>query len=139
MLLPAALLVTAAAPDAGPPGAAIEIAVTNVESSEGRVHIEICPERLFLKDCPYVGEAPARQGTTRVIVRNVPPGRYAAQGYHDRDGDGKADRNFLGLPTEAVGFSNNAMTRLAKPRFGDAAFDHGTSDQRITFEMKKFL
>ena len=132
MLAGAALLLTAASH--GP----VEIAVTGVRESRGSVHVELCPEKLFLKVCPYVGNAPARQGTTVVTIANVPPGRYAAQSYHDRNANGKADRNFLGFPTEDVGFSNNAMTHLAAPRFALAAFDHGAAPQHITFEMRKF-
>jgi len=48
------------------------------------VHIDLCTEATFLgKDCPYDAEAPARRGRVTVMVRDVPPGRYAAVGYHD--------------------------------------------------------
>ncbi|AGH49554.1 hypothetical protein G432_09145 [Sphingomonas sp. MM-1] len=132
-LLLAALL---AAPAADPSGS-IEIAVTGVRTAEGRVHVDICPEAHFLKeDCPWSGEAPARIGATVVVVRGVPPGRYAAQGFHDRNGNGKVDRNLIGIPTEGIGFSNDAKIRLGPPKFADAAFDHGPGDQRIAFRLR---
>lgn len=118
--------------------AAIEIAVTQVRSAEGRVRIEICTEREFLKPCRYGVTVAARAGTTIAVVRGVPPGRYAALAYHDRNANGKADRNLIGLPTEDVGFSNGALKGLVKPKFGDAAFDHGAAAQRITFALRKF-
>jgi uncharacterized protein (DUF2141 family) len=120
-------------------GAPVEIVITKVRDGQGIVHVELCPEKLFLKVCPYVGEAQAQTGTTIVRIPNVPPGRYAAQAYHDRNHNGHADRNFLGLPTEDVGFSNNALTALARPKFSVAAFDHGSAPQRITFEMRGVL
>ena len=131
------LIVGTAAPAAA--AGAVEIVVTRVRDGQGIVHVELCPERLFLKICPYVGEAKAQAGTTTVRIPNVPPGRYAAQAYHDRNHNGHADRNFLGLPTEDVGFSNNALTALARPKFSVAAFDHGSEPQRITFEMRAVL
>lgn len=116
----------------------MQFTVTNVRETSGTIHLEICPERLWLKKCPIVTEVAARQGVTVVTLANVPPGRYAVFAYHDRNRNGKADRNFIGMPTEDVGFSNNALKRLAKPRFSDAAFDHGDDDQQFTFRMKHF-
>lgn len=118
--------------------AAIEVAVTQVRSSEGRVRVEICTEREFLKPCRYGVTVAARAGTTIAVVQGIPPGRYAALAYHDRNANGKADRNLLGIPTEDVGFSNGALKGLVKPKFADAAFDQGAVRQRITFALRKF-
>ena len=119
-------------------GAPIEIAVTGVRNAAGRVHVDICPQALFLKDCPWSGEAPARAGVTIVTIRNVPPGRYAAQGTHDENENGKVDRGLFGIPKEGVGFSNDAKIRMGPPRFGEAAFDHGPAPQHITFKFRYF-
>ncbi len=35
------------------------------------------------------------------------PGAYAASVHHDEDGDGKLKTNFIGMPKEGVGISNN--------------------------------
>lgn len=132
----AALALATAMPSAAFAHGAVQVTVTNVRSSEGMIHVEICPESLWLQKCALSAEAPAHAGTTVVTVPNVPPGRYGAVAYHDRNRNGKADRNFIGLPTEDVGFSNNALKGLSRPRFAVAAFDHGEGEQRITFEMK---
>lgn len=120
-----------------PAGAPVQIVVTNVREAKGIIHVELCPERLFLKKCPYAAETVAKLGEVTLTIANIPPGRYAAQAYHDRNRNGKADRNFIGMPTEDVGFSNNALVKLAPPEFARAAFDHGTQGQRITFRMRK--
>ncbi|USI71672.1 DUF2141 domain-containing protein [Sphingomonas morindae] len=119
------------------PAAPIIVAVSNVPSAQGRVHVDICPEAKFVTDdCPYMAEAPAVAGTTYVTVPAVPPGRYAAQAYHDKNGNGRTDRNFLGIPTERVGFSNDAPVHFGPPHFADAAFDHGTTPQRLAFRVR---
>lgn len=120
-------------------GAPIEIAVTNVRNARGRVHVDICPQASFLKDCPWSGEAPAQPGTTIVTIRNVPPGHYAAQGTQDENGNGKVDRALFGIPKEGVGFSNDAKIRMAPPKFAEAAFDHAGVAQRITFALRYFF
>ena len=45
------------------------------------------------------------------------PGTYAVAVYHDANGNHHFDRNFLGLPAEAYGFSNDAPTLLGPPGF----------------------
>lgn len=123
-----------------PPAVApIEISVTNVRNDRGRVHVDICTRETFLADCRYSGEAPAHAGTTLVVIRGVPPGRYAAQGTQDENGNGEVDRGLLGIPKEGVGFSNDARIRLSPPKFEDAAFDHGSAPQRISFSLRYFL
>lgn len=118
--------------------APITVAVSGIGSAKGRVHVDICPEKQFTReDCPWSAEAPARAGTTSVTVPGVPAGRYAAQAYWDANGNGKADRNFIGMPTELVGFSNDVRVKLSRPKFAAAAFDHGAENKRITFAVRK--
>jgi uncharacterized protein (DUF2141 family) len=65
--------------------------------------------------------------TTRVTVTsgivkytfNIPPGDYAAALYHDENSDGECNTNFLGIPTEAYGFSNNVKPVLSAPSFDE--------------------
>lgn len=62
-----------------------------------------------------------------------PPGVYAVTVYHDRDGDETFDKNWLGVPREAWGVSNNVRPRLRAPRFDEARLDleAGEHDVRI--------
>jgi uncharacterized protein (DUF2141 family) len=52
---------------------------------------------------------------------NVPAGTYGISGFHDANNNGKLDSNFLGLPLEAVGMSNNPKLN-GPPRFKPARF-----------------
>ena len=144
-LLPFAALLVASAPPSGTPsgttsGTTITVAVTNVTVAQGRVHVDICPKARFLKeDCPWSGEAPAVIGTTIVTVADVPPGVYAAQAFHDRNGNHKVDRTLFGIPTEPVGFSNDAPIHMSPPKWADAAIQHGETAQTITLKLRSFL
>ena len=131
MFLP--LLLAASAPT----GAPVEVEVGNVTSTQGGVHVDICPQAQFLtSDCPYFTTVPAKLGTTVVVIANVPPGRYAAQVFHDRNGNGKIDRGLFGIPKEPVGFSNDAPIHMAPPRWDAAMFVHGTAPQRIALKLR---
>ena len=73
-------------------------------------------EDTFLKDnCPYEGSAVAIPGSTTVVISGVPPGEYAAQVFHDEHDEGKVRRTVLGIPTEGIGFSNDAPRASAWP------------------------
>jgi uncharacterized protein (DUF2141 family) len=131
------LLACAQAP--APVANTIEIDVSGVRSAVGRVHVDVCPEARFLNSCPYTAEVPARPGAVVVVVRGVPPGRYAVQAFHDANSDQKVDQNFIGIPKEGIGFSNDAMPRLMRPKFAVAAFDHGAAPQRVPVTLRYFL
>jgi len=131
------LLVSAEAPL--PAGNAIEVDVSGIRSDMGRIHVDVCPKDRFLNSCPYTAEVPARVGAVVVLVRGVPPGRYAVQAFHDANANTQVDQNFIGIPKEGIGFSNDAMPRLMRPKFATAAFDHGGGPQRIPVTLRYFL
>ena len=64
----------------------------------------------------------------------VAPGRYAVSVFHDENANGKMDTNFMGIPREGVGASNNARGHFGPPKFDDAAFQYsgGKLDLAIT-------
>jgi uncharacterized protein (DUF2141 family) len=64
----------------------------------------------------------------------IAPGTYAISVFHDENSNGKLDTNFMGIPREGVGASNNAKGHLGPPKFAAAAFHFsgGRIDLKIT-------
>ena len=64
----------------------------------------------------------------------IAPGTYAVSVFHDENSNGKLDTNFMGIPREGVGASNNARGHFGPPKFEDAAFRYagGKLDLTIT-------
>ena len=56
------------------------------------------------------------------FVINLPEGLYAIALFVDTNKNLKIDKNFLGIPKEQFGFSNNAMGKLSAPSFEQAKF-----------------
>jgi uncharacterized protein (DUF2141 family) len=136
LLAPLALALAAPALAAG--GAPLTIAVAGIGAAKGKVSVLVCREAEFLQpSCAYSGTATATVGTTSVTIADVAPGRYAATAYWDANGNGKADRNLIGMPTELIGFSNDVVVHMSKPKFADAAFSHGATPQKIGFAVRK--
>ncbi len=54
----------------------------------------------------------------------VVPGTYAVSVVHDENSNGKLDTNFIGMPREGVGASNDAKGHMGPPKFGAASFHY---------------
>jgi uncharacterized protein (DUF2141 family) len=72
-----------------------------------------------------------RQATCDFI--GVAPGTYAVSVVHDENSNGKLDRNFIGMPREGVGASNDAKGHMGPPKFSAASFryESGRLDLKI--------
>jgi uncharacterized protein (DUF2141 family) len=52
----------------------------------------------------------------------VPPGTYAISVMHDENDNQKLDKNFLGIPTEGYGVSNNHTYAMSSPTWDESKF-----------------
>lgn len=73
--------------------------------------------------------------TTTCTFEEVAAGTYAVAAFLDTNGNEVSDRNFVGMPTEPWGVSNNVRHRLRAPRFDEAAVAL-TAGQRLTLEIR---
>jgi uncharacterized protein (DUF2141 family) len=76
----------------------------------------------------------ASQRNVGFSVKNLPPGKYAVNAFHDQNDNGKLDFDANGAPTEVYGFSNDARGTLGPPEWAQAAFELG--DQAKTISIK---
>ncbi len=60
--------------------------------------------------------------SAQLTFNNLKPGRYAVSIIHDENGDGKLQSNFIGIPEEGVGVSNNVHGHFGPPSYDDASF-----------------
>lgn len=58
----------------------------------------------------------------RCDFENVPPGTYAVSVMHDENDNQKLDKNFLGIPTEGYGVSNNKTHAMSTPTWEECRF-----------------
>ncbi len=83
----------------------------------------------------FVAVAPAGSTRQRMNIGSLPPGRYAISIYLDENGNYKLDKNWMGVPREPVGASNNPKSRRGPPRFEECAFAHGQSSESISITL----
>ena len=65
------------------------------------------------------------------VFENLQPGEYAISVYHDENNNQNMDTNFLGIPKEGVGASNNAKGHFGPPEYKDAKFYYNGNNQVI--------
>ena len=60
--------------------------------------------------------------SAETTFRDLPYGTYAVSVLHDENGNGKMDKNFMGIPKEGYVASNNPRKRMGPPIFDEAKF-----------------
>ena len=106
--------------------AELTVAVSGVNSAEGRVYVALHRAAAGVKFPDMNGAVAgawrkAKKGGFSVTFTGLEPGRYAVNGFHDENGDGDLDANLLGIPTEGFGFGNGAAGSFGPPDFTAAS------------------
>lgn len=78
---------------------------------------------------------PAVQGEVKVQFKDLAPGTYAVQVMHDENGNQKLDTNFVGIPVEGYGFSNNPNV-MRRANYDEARFEVGAEAASITVRLR---
>jgi uncharacterized protein (DUF2141 family) len=73
--------------------------------------------------------------SAETTFRDLPYGTYAVAVLHDENGNGKMDKNFMGIPKEGYGASNNPRKRMGPPGFDEAKFSVTQPAQTIEIRL----
>jgi len=66
---------------------------------------------------------------------NLAIGSYAVYVFHDEDNNKKLNTNFIGMPKEGIGVSNNAKGHFGPPKYNDAKFEFDKPVQTVTISL----
>ena len=102
----------------------LTIEVSGISPDRGKIYVAVY-------DRAETFPTPGRQLTGQILdpqdrhltvhFKDLPPGQYAAVAFQDANGNGKLDKNLLGIPKEPYGFSNDARGSVGPPKFSAAA------------------
>ncbi len=105
----------------------LQVEFTNLNAAKGNLYIALYDQADAFMQTDRVRSqkiVPVTQkGTLKISLGNFPPGKYALSCFHDLNGNGKLDTNWMGIPSEPYGFSNNARPQFRAPKWAEAAFD----------------
>lgn len=136
-------MIAAAALLGGPAGepavetATLTIHVEHVSPKGGIVSLGLfTAENYDDDDHPTLSrDVPADPSGNTIVIEGLAPGVYAIKAMQDINADGKFETNWLGLPLEPYGFSNNASPRLGEPSFRRTEFTVAPGANTITIRL----
>jgi uncharacterized protein (DUF2141 family) len=73
--------------------------------------------------------------SAQVTFKDLPQGTFAVSVLHDENGNGKMDKNFVGMPKEGYGASNNPKKKKRAPTFDEAKFSLNSTGQTIEITL----
>ena len=118
----------------------VTINITGVDSKKGKLQIALFNSSEDFTDKPFKTEVIDLASTNdlKAVFSQLPSGEYSVAAYHDKNDNGKLDKNLVGAPTEDYGFSNDNRTgmRLSAPSFNDTKFSITDGSQDITVNVR---
>jgi uncharacterized protein (DUF2141 family) len=117
----------------------IEVTVTGLEVDKGQVIAALYnSEDTYMKTSAEQLISPLGADDTVVLTfKNQAPGEYAIAIVYDKNKDGKLDTGLFHIPTEKVGFSNDAPIRFGPPKWSAAKFPLTDADLKTEIDLKK--
>jgi uncharacterized protein (DUF2141 family) len=119
----------------------LQVTIVGLENDVGKVQVGLFDS----KEGYSGGGEPFRGSSVKIrgekaecTFAGIPYGIYAIKAYHDKNGNGKLDMNFMGIPNEPYGFSNNARAEFGPTKWDDAkfAFTSKSMSMEITVRYK---
>ena len=105
-------------------GQTITVKISRLNSNLGKVYVALYnDESTFLDQIYEATSATIKDNFCEVEFKNIPNGIYAISFFHDENNNQKMDSNFLGIPKEDYGCSNNARGFMGPPKWEDAKFE----------------
>ena len=118
----------------------MHVRILNIRNSTGTVACALfeSPDGFpleFLRYATHIMVLKIRGTQARCDFLDIPPGTYALAVSHDENMNGKLDTNWLGIPREGYGFSNDARALLGAPAFSAASFQYDGQNPEFTISL----
>ena len=119
----------------------VRVHIAGVASVDGQIVVSVYDsKKAWLKKPMHQAVTAAAISSTEeplIVEMELPEGEYAIHVFHDADDNGKMKTNFIGIPKEPTGVSNDAKGRFGPPKFVDATVSVGTEPLDIPINMVK--
>lgn len=117
-------------------GNSIEVSILDIDGNDGKLMIGLYDaEANWLAKPVQAKQGEIKDEKCSVTFENVSDGIYAISLFHDENDNGVLDMNFLGIPKEDTGSSNNAPARFGPPQWEDAKFEVKGKSVKQTIQL----
>jgi uncharacterized protein (DUF2141 family) len=113
----------------------LKVTIENVESNEGQILAELHTQDTFMRS-PGIQQfmSNAKTGSISFVFEDVKPGTYAISSMQDINGNQQMDYDYLGMPSEKYGMSNNKRS-MGPPSFQDSQFEVAEENLEINIRF----
>lgn len=132
-----ALLCVSSASAAEP--ASLTVHVIQVSPRGGDVRVALYNQANYsVDDADPVMDSvvPAKVPETVTTLHDIKPGIYAIKLFQDFNRNAEFDQNWIGLPIEKYGFSNDARPTFSEPPFEATRFEIKPGQNTITIKLR---
>ncbi len=113
----------------------LTVEFSGMKSDKGSLFVALYNTEVDFLKKGYKGEiAEIKNKKTVVVFKNLPKGVYAISAFHDVNDNKKMDTNFIGIPKEPIGMSNDAKGFMGPPKYNDSKFNVD-SDKTISIKV----
>jgi uncharacterized protein (DUF2141 family) len=120
----------------------LTVVVTGFKNEKGNCRFAIDDSKFVYEreDTVFIGKVlPIIGKQVIVVIDSVEYGEYAIRVFHDENENEKIDTNFLGIPTERYGYSNDASSWFGPPSWDRAKFIFDQPEMLLEIKVDSFL
>jgi uncharacterized protein (DUF2141 family) len=120
----------------------LTVVVTGFKNEKGFCRFAIDDSKFVYEreDTVFIGKVlPIIDKQVIVVIDSVEYGEYAIRVFHDENENEKIDTNFLGIPTERYGYSNDASSWFGPPSWDRAKFIFDQPEMLLEIKVDSFL
>lgn len=119
----------------------LTVRVTGARNTKGKIRVALFrASKGFPNDASQAvrtqaAEIDPQTLSGQVVFTDLPAGLYAVSVFHDENMNEKLDKNFVGVPKEGYGASNNPKKKMGPPNFDEARFQLGVVDESVKIKL----
>ena len=98
----------------------LTIEIEELRNNNGQLHLELSNEN---EERLVAITGAISENRCVIVIENVESGMYAFRYFHDENMNDKLDTNWLGIPKEGFGFSNEPRMTFGLPSFEKTLFE----------------
>ncbi len=108
----------------------LTVEIVTLESNKGVVIVDLLDTN---EETVMDKTSEIKNNTCTIVFNDLEDGSYAVRYFHDENNNGELDTNFIGIPKEGFGFSNDAFGKFGPKKFKEWLFEvSGDTKIRMT-------
>ena len=116
----------------------LHVTITDLRNTKGKVMVSLYRHEHELMGKPWLTHLLdiSEEKEAATAFTDLPAGNYAVAVFHDKNENGELDTNFLGIPKEGYGWSNNPKPTFRAARYDECVFTIAQSEQSVAMTIE---